>query len=408
MKLSGIEKRLHDAVADLEIVDAHEHLPPEKEYLSFDYCGPNFFAWYICCDLGSSGMSAEFRETMRDAGHKPVEEWWPQIAPYWEHVRHGSYARAAVVTARDLYGIEEINDSTIHELAGRIRADNTPGIYERILRDRCNIRVALTCEPHTQFQNDPLLRPVPMLEPDPAWTVDGLQAHGRNENTDIRTLEDLVEAGARRLARMKSEGAVGFKTRSEMRTDPSADEARATFERIRNGDDCRNAAPLADYLFWQYLKAVAELDVPVAVHAGVWRDFRTLNPTWMIPWAMRLPETRFDLFHLGMPNAREAAFVGKNFPNVSLNLCWCYLISQQMTQRMIDELIDLVPLNKIIAFGGDYRYAVQKVYGHLVMARETVARSLARRVEEGDFSEDRAFDIAKMWFCDNPARIYKV
>ena len=83
-------------------------------------------------------------------------------------------------------------------------------------------------------------------------------------------------------------------------------------------------------------------------------------------------------------------------------------ISQSMTLRMLDELIDLVPLNKIIAFGGDYRVVVQKVYGHLVMARETVARALARRVADGDFSEERALEIAKMWFCDNPARIYRV
>ena len=408
MKLSAIEKRLCDAIAELEIVDAHEHLPPEKEYLSFDYCGPNFFAGYVWHDLESAGMSSEFKNTMRDAGYRPVEDWWPQIAPYWEQVKHGSYARAAVITARDLYGIEDINDSTIHELAEKIRADNAPGIYEKILRDRCNIRAALTCQPHTRFQDDPLLLPVTPLEPAREWTMDGLRAHGRNENVDVRTLEDLVEADTGRLVRMKGEGAVGFKTKAATRTEPSEDEARAAFEHIKGKDSHDSAAPLEDYLFWQSLKAAAKLDVTVAVHTGLWGDFRKLAPTLMIPWVMACPETRFDLFHLGIPNAREAAVIGKNFPNVSLNLCWCYVMSQQMTLRMLDELLDLVPVNKIIAFGADYRCVAQKVYGHLVMARETVARALARRVGEGDFSEERAFEIAKMWFCDNPARIYNV
>lgn len=34
-------------------------------------------------------------------------------------------------------------------------------------------------------------------------------------------------------------------------------------------------------------------------------------------------------------------------------------------------------MNKVIAFGGDYRVAVQKVYGHLVLAREVAAFVLA-------------------------------
>ena len=73
--------------------------------------------------------------------------------------------------------------------------------------------------------------------------------------------------------------------------------------------------------------------------------------------------------------ARDAAFIGKSVPNITLNLTWCPIISQALTARMLDEIIDLVPVNKIIVFGGDYRVSVQKVYGHLVMAREVVAKS---------------------------------
>ena len=75
---------------------------------------------------------------------------------------------------------------------------------------------------------------------------------------------------------------------------------------------------------------------------------------------------------------------------------------------MLDEIIDLVPVNKVIAFGGDYRVCVQKVYGHLVMARQVVAAALARRVAAGDFDRAEAVRIAKLWFHDNPTRIYKL
>ena len=49
---------------------------------------------------------------------------------------------------------------------------------------------------------------------------------------------------------------------------------------------------------------------------------------------------------------------------------------------------------------------MQKVYGHLVMAREVVASVLAGRIEAGDFDGEYALELARMWFCENPSRIY--
>lgn len=75
------------------------------------------------------------------------------------------------------------------------------------------------------------------------------------------------------------------------------------------------------------------------------------------------------------------------------------------TCRALDEVLDLVPLNKVIAFGGDYRVAVQEVWGHLVMVRESVATALAKRVEAESLDRDEAIGIARMWFYGNPAHI---
>jgi len=171
---------------------------------------------------------------------------------------------------------------------------------------------------------------------------------------------------------------------------------------------CENAQPLDDYLFWTCLGALRKLDVPLAIHSGMWGDFRQSQPTWIIPWAAQFPEIRFDLFHLGYPYPHEAAIIAKNFSNVYLNLCWCPIVSQRLTQNMLDEIIDLVPMNKIIAFGGDYRVIVQKVYGHLVMAREIVSRVLGGRVANGELTEERAMEIAELWFCENPTQLYRL
>ena len=410
MKLDPVEQRLYDAFAATEIVDAHEHLGPEKDYLARDCCGPNLFGHYLRRELVSAGMPAEYvDDLLLKPGYRPVDEWWPKIAPYWKYVKESSYARATRIVARDLYGIDDINDGTIGELSEKVRADNQPGLYDRILREKCNIRLSLTCVRDTAFQDDPLLRPVIyVMDVSPIGsTWESVERLGDAEGLKVKRFEDLLEARRRQLTRLKAEGAVGFKITAGRRTEPGEAEARDTFERMRTAGSCQNATPLLDYLFWKLLETAAGLAVPVAVHAGMWGDFRDLDAKWMIPYATRCPETHFDLFHLGMPGVNDAIVIAKNFPNVSLNLCWTYIISQRMTQDAIGRILDQVPVNKVIAFGGDY-WVIQKVYGHLVMARETLARAFARRIADGELTEDRAVEIGVMWLRDNPARIYRV
>ena len=121
--------------------------------------------------------------------------------------------------------------------------------------------------------------------------------------------------------------------------------------------------PLRSFLMEEMLDMAGELGLVVAVHTGMWGDFRTQGPQHVIPIVSRHPKTRFDIYHMGIPYVRETAILGKNFSNVWLNLCWCHIISPRIACSAMDELIDLVPINKIIAFGGDYARDVESVYG---------------------------------------------
>ena len=146
----------------------------------------------------------------------------------------------------------------------------------------------------------------------------------------------------------------------------------------------------------------------VAVHSGVWDDFRDSQPTHLIPVAARYPDVAFDLFHLGAPYVREAVMIGKMFANVSLNLCWNAVMSPELTAQMLDECLDLIPVNRLILFGGDYNLPVEKVYGHLIMAKEIAARVLAKRIRRAEMDRAEALRIANLWFHDNAASIYRL
>ena len=49
---------------------------------------------------------------------------------------------------------------------------------------------------------------------------------------------------------------------------------------------------------------------------------------------------------------------------------------------------------------------MEKVYGHLVMAREDVARVLAKRIMEKQMTETQALALAHKWFWENPKELY--
>ena len=409
MNLSPLARELYDEIAAFTIIDAHEHLPPEARYLSFGYSGLNMFAGYLWHDLRSAGVPDEFVGMMREGGDRPVETWWPRIRPHWEHVRNTSYARALRITARDVFGIIAIADDTIGLFAEQVKADNTPGIYRRSLQERCRIERSICAidDPadDPRFPDDPGLKGITRFCP---WGGPDLPGRLRElSGRDIRTLDDAAQVAQETLLRDVAAGAIGFKLTVADFGPPDAKAAETDLDQALRGTDASGPLPaLRDYLFDKCCDVAAESGLPVAVHTGYWGDFRALDPKFMLGFAARRRDVRFDMFHLGAPMYRDAILIGKNLPNVTLNLTWCPIISQVQTKRALDEILDLVPLNKIIAFGGDYRVCVQKVYGHLVLAREVVAAALAERIEAGDFDREEALRIARWWFHDNPARVY--
>jgi hypothetical protein len=42
------------------------------------------------------------------------------------------------------------------------------------------------------------------------------------------------------------------------------------------------------------------------------------------------------------------------------------------------------------------------------MAREDVARVLARRIQTGQMTETQALDMARGWFWENPKELYRL
>lgn len=137
--------------------------------------------------------------------------------------------------------------------------------------------------------------------------------------------------------------------------------------------------PLTEHLFDIAADQAAKNNLVFCLHTGYWCDFRKLDPPISIPFVARHKDTRFDVYHAGYPYVWQAIMLGKGILNVWLNMCWTYIISQKIAEDALDEMLEMVPVNKQLGFGSDYS-VVEKVYGHLTMASESIARVLALKI----------------------------
>ncbi len=69
------------------------------------------------------------------------------------------------------------------------------------------------------------------------------------------------------------------------------------------------------------------------------------------------------------------------------------------------EWIETIPSNKILGFGGDYRF-VEGSYAHARMAREGVAQVLTEKVKEGYLSEEEALEMGRKILRNNAWELF--
>lgn len=412
MSLTEAKAALLSAIQQLEVIDCHEHLGPESERLAEPVDALNLLSHYTRSDLECAGMCPASYERLLDHD-LPLDYRWSLLRPFLPQIRYGSYARAGFIAARELYGFDDINDDTYQALSTAMQERNVPGVYRWILREKCKIRVSLTQAGRDSGDRELLREVLRVLHVHMVHDWEQVQANAREFGaTGVNTLDDYVTAFEAYVFRQKRDlGLVGLKICSLPFPESDRAAALAGWESLRSGGSLAQETvhPLHSWLLDRMLEIAARQDLTVATHSGLWGDFRRLEAGHMIPFFMRHKNTRFDLYHLSFPQMHEAVVIGKNFPNVWLNLAWTHIMSPTLTQEGLRLILDMVPVNKVSAFGGDYlSRAVDKVMGHLRIAQEDVAAVLAERREAGLMSEKQALEVARKWFWDNPVEAYRL
>ena len=386
--------------ADQKIVLLHASYPYTADSLLLGKYYPNVYAQF---DLVSAGMSSEYMwKSVLD--EREERECYAEFRKFWPQVKYGGYGAHVRRVLRENFGIDDITDDNYLQIGQRLNALRTPAHYREVLQGDCRIEYVLNQAGnyHAYAAEDSYFIPhADMLKNGVAEDVKELLSQKANP-----ALEDHIELLRRRMVEGKEYGAKlvkydasCFLHREDYRT------AKEQFKALVRGEET-DSEVLQSFVYRKTLAFARELDLVAAVHTGVWDNINRKSPCLLFSVVQENPDIRFDIYHMGMPFTGECAFLGKNFPNAYLDLGWSHIVSPQMLMRSLNEWLDLVPLNKIFAFGGDHATLPINVKTHLREAKENLSLVFARKVEEGIFCAEEAVEVLKRWFYDNPKEVY--
>lgn len=426
---SGTFDALKEHIDNIWLVDTHEHIPTEEWYLARDLGFVDFarfFIHYASVDLVSAGLPS-YQLTKIRAAETPLDEKWALLEPYWEKAKNTAYCKSVDLAIKEIFDLPGLTKDTYKPLTEKMREMHKPGYYRHVLRDKSKIAVSIVNIQETDVDRD-LFEPVMSLDGYiMVSTRNGLAGLERASGMSIHSLDDMVSAMAKDFQMKLDQGIVAIKSpiayqRTLYFERPSKNEAETSFNKIftergfyrddsLHGIPAGEAKSFQDYMFHKLVQLCLEHDFPLQIHTGLQEGngnyLAQSNPVLLNDIFMKYPKARFDIFHAGYPYWGELGLMAKMFPGVHADLCWTNIISPSASRRALNEWLEVMPANKIFAFGGDYCF-VEGACSHAKIARYNVTKVLADKVDNGYFDIDEAKRIADMILRDNAAEFFRL
>jgi predicted TIM-barrel fold metal-dependent hydrolase len=441
-KPSPVFNRLLDRICEMPVVDCHEHLrgPDRDPEVAPTEPISALTILYFISDLWAAGAS--HKEIMLLQNEKATtDEKWPVFSRLWAGAEHTAYARVTKLVLKEAFGVDKLTRESLVHVAEQL-ATRDQSYYLKTIQD-AGIKAVIAdiifpppWERHIRYFASPTLKeflegefPLPDI-----WhpvfntpyyheirTREFIDFVGALAEVNITSLGGYEEAMYELIKRAKSQGVIALKDQSAYRRVidfnlPVRSDAERVFNKLlidpRNQLAWPEAKPLDDHLFHQFMRFAREIRLPVQIHTGHLALIRNrvshANAAHLAPVLELHSEVQFDLFHGNWPYMGDLLFLGKNYPNVTLNLCWVNIIDPLYAQELLKRAVMTVPHAKIFGFGGDYWISSEHSTAHLTVAREVIAGALADLVECGWLEEEEAVNIAADWLYNNPNRFYKL
>lgn len=414
------------------VIDAHEHYFAATETGPMEAMALMVNPFYTCDDLRSVAPGAETAlQSVPMNRETQFTSFYDVFEPIYKKCRHTAYLKGAARGVFECWGVDEISRESLMALQPRLDTrDNA--FYESMMeKHRIKAKIVDLCDPERMLEliekgkiegfSDYCRFAFPLASfhnfYDDGTALPQLLSRFLNEpvrdfETYLRGFETLVKKALEtgKLCCLKDAQAYRRLIKYD---EANKKEAEAIFTRlIETGRIGQAESILLSNRFLRAVMRVAEkYNLPVQIHtghlAGLRGDIARANAVHLTSLINDFPGVHFDLFHGNWPYMGEYLFLGKNYPNVSLDLCWAQAIDCEYAIELMRRAVMTMPHTKVVAYGGDCA-RIESTIGFLCQARDNVAFALSDLVENEWLSSDDAKEIACDWFFNNPNRIFNL
>lgn len=418
---------LQEAIDRLQIIDTHEHLPAfERDRHDTGDVLSEYLIQYFWRDLISAGMpKAEYQRLIsRDM---PLMAKWEVLEPYWKLCRLTGYGQALDIAARGLYGVKGIKRQNIEEMNEAFLKHRDGQHYQRVLKEKSGIRISLLDISFVNQHLDcdrryfrPVFRMERFLEP---RRFDDIETVERETGIPVRSFPDWLDACEAQIDLNMAQGAVAMKS-------AFAYERALRYDRVpfHEAEQCFNcffdSAHIPDwkersvsgslayqnYMMRHILRLLERKGIPLQLHTGMQDGHGNMlsnaNPVLLSNLFIQYPGLQFILMHMAYPYWQELCVLVKNCPNVAMDMCWGFQVSPMAAKAVLRQALELVPINKICAYGGDSAF-IDAVYGSQRQTRRVVGEVLYDMMDAGKLEgQEEALALAEMLLYQNPYRLF--
>jgi hypothetical protein len=115
----------------------------------------------------------------------------------------------------------------------------------------------------------------------------------------------------------------------------------------------------------------------------------------------RHPRLRFQCFLSSRHANQSLCTLARELPNFSLAGYWWHNFFPDIIRQVMAERLDMLPANKQVGFFSD-AYCVEWTYAKAVIVRKQLARVLAEKITQGQYSQPEALAIARATLFESP------
>ena len=411
-------------IQQLPLVDTHEHLKKEPEWL---HDGPDIlqdlFGNYVTSDLVSAGASPETMRRLLDGSDDDIAGRFEGVRAAWDATQLTGYGEAVRLIAKQVYGLDELTGEGLTSAQGRTRELRRPGERYRLLHDVANLDHVQTddmCWPCLPDQSGP-----DFFLYDLSWRnfccgeIDPPAIHRETgvEVTDVATLRRAMSALFEKYApcaiAVKSQHAYQRTLEWSERSDAEAQAAlQAVLRQPAAEVDVATHLCLGDWCWARGVELCIEHHLPFKIHTGYYAGNDRMPTRWipagnMCALLTRYLDAKFVLMHIAYPYCRELVALAKHYHNVWVDLCWAWSIDPYSARDFVRRYLHAAPINKLFGFGGDTGWPASAL-AYAMQARRGILDALQAEVGEGYLTEAQAMTVATRLMRDNQYACFEV